>query len=340
MCTGLLGVEFDWVYGESALNSRMPEVIERLDAAGLTSISQGALVVDLDDPQLPPVLLRKADGATLYATRDLAGLLYRWERYPGFNESLYIVNIAQSDHFKQCLKVVALLEEAEKVPDADRMAGRVKHVDFGWVRFAGAMMSTRKGNIVLLEEVIAEATTLVKQRIAEKNPDLADAETVASMVGVGAVIFSQLAVRRQRDVDFRWDEVLSFEGETGPYLQYTHARLCSLQRRYGQGIGADVDYKVLAGEEEQRVVELLADFPQAVLDAAGQYEPSYIAGHLLKLAGAFNKVYQRKDAEGNIDKIISDDVALSAARMALVKAVQLTIKEGLFLLGMRAPEEM
>lgn len=336
----LLGVEFDWVYGESDLNDRMAPMIARLEKAGLTSVSQGALVVDLDDPQLPPVLLKKADGATLYATRDLAGLVYRWEEHPGFHESLYIVNIAQSDHFKQCFKVIAQLEEAEGVPPQKRMSGRVKHVDFGWVRFSGKTMSTRMGNIVLLEEVIDEATRLVRERMAEKNPDLANAEEIARMVGVGAVIFSQLAVRRQRDVDFEWSEVLSFEGETGPYLQYTHARLCSLRRRFAQPIDSGVDYGLLLHEEEQRVFELLADFPQAVVDAGEQYEPSYVASHLLKLAGAFNKVYQRKDDAGSIDKIISGDSQLSAARMALVRAVQLTIKEGLYLLGLKAPEEM
>ena len=336
----LLGIEFDWVYGESVLNDRMEAVVKRLETAGLTSTSRGALVVELGDDRLPPLLLKKSDGATLYATRDLAGLVYRWELYPDFYESLYVVNVAQSDHFKQCYKVIEMLEDAEKTPPDRRMSGRVKHVDFGWVRFEGRMMSTRRGNIVLLEDVIMRAAELAKEKIIEKNPSLSEMDTTARQIGVGAVIFSQLALRRQRDVDFRWEEVLSFEGETGPYLQYTHARLCSVQRRYGKEIGSEVDYKLLAQTEEQRVIELLADFPSIVIDAAKQYEPSFIASHLLKLASAFNKVYQRKGESGQIDKIISDDAALTAARMALVRAVQLVVKEGLYLLGLDAPEEM
>jgi len=336
----LLGVEFDWVCGESELNDKMEPVIERMQRVGLTAISQGALVVHLEDEQLPPVLLKKGDGATLYATRDLAGLIYRWEKYPDFNESLYVVNTAQSDHFKQCLKVIEMLEEAEKTPAKQRMTGRIKHVDFGWVRFAGKTMSTRRGNTVLLEDVIFEASDLARRKITEKNPELATIDATSHMIGVGAVIFSQLSVRRQRDVDFRWEEVLNFEGETGPYLQYTHARLCSLMRRYGKDITNKIDYALLNGTEEQRVIELLADFPAVIVDSGEQYEPHFISAHLIRLAGAFNKVYQRKDADGNIDKIISDNASLSAARMALVKSVQLVINEGLYLLGLEAPEEM
>jgi arginyl-tRNA synthetase len=337
---GLLGVDFDWVYGESDLNTRMEPLIERLQRAGLTQVSEGALVVQLEDENLPPVLLKKGDGATLYATRDLAGMVYRWEKYPGFDKSLYVVNSAQSDHFKQIFKVMAMLEDAEQVPPEKRMTGHVEHVDFGWVRFGGKSMSTRAGNTVLLEDVIAEATALVKEKIREKNPDLKAIDETAHMIGVGAVIFSQLAVRRQRDVDFQWEEVLSFEGETGPYLQYTHARLCSLLRRYGKDVTGDVDYCLLNLPEEQRVVELLADFPGVVVDAGEYREPSFIAQYLLKLAGAFNKVYQRKDEKGASDKIISDDARLSAARIALVKSVQIVVNEGLHLLGLQAPEEM
>jgi len=336
----LLGIEFDWTYGESVLNDRMEPMIQRLEKSGLTSRSQGALVVELGDETLPPLLLRKSDGATLYATRDLAGMVYRWEKYPGFYESLYVVNVAQSDHFKQCLKVITMLEEAEGIPPDHCMGGRIKHVDFGWVRFDGQMMSTRRGNTILLEDVIDEAARLSGEIIRDKNPQLADAEKVARMVGVGAVIFSQLSLRRQRDIDFRWTEVLNFDGGTGPYLQYTHARLCSVLRRYEGEFIAEVDYSLLNQPEEQRLIELLADFPAVIVDAAEQYEPYFISSHLLKLASAFNKVYQRKDERGRIDKIISDDVDLTRARIVLVKAVQIVINEGLYLLGLQAPEAM
>ncbi|MCD6249071.1 MAG: arginine--tRNA ligase [candidate division Zixibacteria bacterium] len=336
----MLGVHFDWVCGESDLNDKMEPMIERLRRAQLTSHSEGALIVDLEDEQLPPVLLRKSDGATLYATRDLAGLAYRWEKYHGFHKSLYVVNVAQVDHFKQCFKAVAMLEEAERLATDERMTGRVKHVDFGWVKFDGQMMSTRKGNTVLLEEVIDKATDLAGQIIRDKNPDLKNLEDTARMIGVGAVIFSQISVRSQRDIDLRWAEVLNFEGETGPYLQYTHARLCSILRRYGQDIPTVIEFDLLDQPEEQRVIELLADFPEVVGDASEQYEPYFIAAYLLKLAAAFNRVYQRKDKNNRIDKIISDDEKLTGARVALVQAVVIVIKEGLRLLGLQAPEAM
>ncbi len=335
----MLGVEFDFVTGESFLNDKMEPLVERLQRAGLTKVSQGALIVELDDPQLPPCLLKKADGATLYATRDLAGLVYRWEAYR-FRESLYVVGSAQADHFKQAFKVIAMLEEAEHLPESERMTGRVKHVDFGWVKFGEKTMSTRRGNIIFLEDVVEKATDLAREKIKEKNPDLKALDDTAQMIGVGAVLFSQLSVRRQKDVNFVWDDVLNFDGETGPYLQYTHARLCSLLRHYGGEINPSVEYSLLKNEEEQRVVELLADFPQSVLDAAKNYDPYFISTHLLKLAAAFNKVYQRKDAAGRIDKIVSENKTLSQARIALVKAVQTVLNEGLNLLGLQAPEEM
>lgn len=335
-----LGVEFDLVIGESFFNDKMDAVIERLEKQNLTSVSQGALVVKLsDDPDVPPCLLRKADGATLYATRDLAGLLYRWETYP-FHESLYVVGTAQADHFKQCLQVIDLLEQAEHTPVDQRMVGRVHHVDFGWVKFDNQMMSTRKGKIIFLEEVIDKAVALVKERIMEKNPGLSGIDETAEMIGIGAVVFSQLSVKRQRDVNFIWDEVLNFDGETGPYLQYTHARLCSLKRRFDHEISPEIDLSLLDHPEEQRIVENLADFPQALADSVRNYDPFFIATYLLRLSASLNSIYQRKDSDGRIDKIISDNGPLTKARMALIESVRLVLAEGLRLLGINAPEEM
>ena len=344
----VLDVEFDVVTGEAALNDKMDAVIDRLSAAGLTSLSEGALVVDLKDEQLPPALLKKQDGATLYATRDVAGLVERWEQYK-FSESLYVVAAAQSDHFKQAFKVIAMLEEAENLPESGRMTGRVKHIPFGWIKFGDKNLATRKGNIIYLEDVLTRATEMAVEKIMEKNPELlkgsdksalGDYPRIAEDIGVGAVIFSQMSVRRQKDVNFVWEEVLSFEGETGPYLQYTHARLSSLIRNGKISTFADIDYSLLTGEEEQRVIELLADYPQIIKDAARDYEPYLITSHLLKLASAFNKFYQRKDETGRIDKIISDDSERTRARLALVSAVRSVIASGLGLLGLKAPEEM
>lgn len=341
----VLGVEFDWITGESFLNDKMEAAVQRLKRDGLTAESQGALVVPLKDPQLPPCLLKKRDGATLYATRELASLIYRWETYR-FHESLYVVGSEQSDHFRQLLEVIEMMEEAENLPPDRRMSGRVKHVEFGWVRFGEKRgedmkrMSTRKGDIVFLQDVYETATTKARGIIEEKNPSLENVDDVAYMIGVGAVIFAQLSVRRQKDVNLIWEDVLSFEGETGPYLQYTHARLCSLERVYGRNIAPEIDFALLAGEEEQRVVEALADFPTAIAGAARVYDPQVIAHYLIKLAGAFNRFYQRKDEAGRIDKIISDDSALSSARMAIVKAVRIVLSEGLSLLGLKAPTAM
>lgn len=335
----ILGVEFDLITGESFLNDKMEALIERLTRAGLTSTSRGALVVDLHDEQLPPLLLKKADGATLYATRDLAGAVWRWDEFR-FEECLYVVATQQADHFKQVFKVIAMLEEAENVPDSDRFAHRLNHVDFGWVKFGDKTMSTRSGNIIFLEDVIDKAVALARQKILEKNPELKAVDETALMIGTGAVMFAQMSVRRQKDVNFDWDEVLNFEGETGPYLQYTHARLCSLMRNYDGEASPSFDAGLLVGEEETRVIELLADLPAAIDDAARNYDPFYVAQHLIRLAGAFNKFYQRKTETGRIDKIISEDSALTEARIALVKAVQVVLNEGLRLLGIKAPEEM
>ena len=296
-------------------------------------------IVDLHDPQLPPCLLRKADGATLYATRDITGAFWRKDEYD-YQKSLYVVANSQSDHFKQVFKTIAMLEDAEKLHADERIADKVCHIDFGWVKFGDEVMSTRAGNVINLEDVVKKAVDLVKEKIAEKNPNLAAIDKTAKMVGLGAVKFSQLSVKRQKDVNFNWEAVLSFEGETGPYLQYTHARLCSLMRKYDTKIDADIEVKRINDEEEQRVIELLADFPESISDAARNNDPYFVAIHLLKLAGAFNKFYQRKTENNQVDKIISDDAELSKARMALVKSVQIVIKEGLRLLGIQAPEEM
>lgn len=334
-----LDIEFDLVIAESFFNDKMDAVIERLERAGLTKLSRGALIVETDDPNLPPALLRKQDGATLYITRDLAGLVYRWQEF-NFEESLYVVGSAQAVHFKQCLEVIRKMEESENLPPRQRMTGRVKHIEFGWVRFDGKAMATRQGNIVLLDDVIAEASRRALDKIKEKTPDLENIADVAHMIGVGAIIFSQMSVRRHKDINFIWDDVLNFEGETGPYLQYTHARLCSLLRNADADISSDVDYTLLAAEEEQRIIEALADFSEVILNVMRQYDPYFIAAYLFRLTSAFNSMYQRKRSDGRIDKIISDDPELTATRLALVKGVQIVLKEGLYLLGLKAPEKM
>lgn len=335
----LLGVEFDIITGESSLNDKMEPLIERLTSDGLTEVSRGALVAPVDDPLLPPCLLKKADGGTLYATRDLAGLVYRWEKFE-FHRSLYVVGSAQTDYFKQILDVIRKMEEVESIDEDSRMTGRVEHIPFGWVKFGDKAMSTRQGNIIFLEEVIDKATDLITEKIRDKNPELDQLERVAQEVGVGAVIFSQLSVRRNTDVNFIWENVLSFDGESGPYLQYTHARLCSLLSKYGQEPEADINFSLLEDTEEKRLIEILADFPEAIAGSCTARDPYYITIYLLGLSGAFNTLYQRKDEKNRIVKLISDDEAATKARMSLVKCVNIVLREGLRLLGLKAPEAM
>ncbi len=335
----LLGVKFDFMTGESFYNDKMEAAIDRLKEAGLTEISQEALVVNLDKFNLPPCLLKKADGATLYATRDIAGILYRWETFE-FEKALYVVGSAQRDHFRQVFEVIAMLDKAAKIAEDKHIRPRLKHVEFGWIKFKDQMMSTREGNIILLEEVLDKAIALAREKIMEKNPELKDMEKTARQIGVGAVIYADLSTRKEKDVNFDWDEVLNFEGESGPYLQYTHARLSSLLRNYGQNLPTDADYSLLDNPEEAIVIDLLYRFPQIIWSVSESNEPYLISSYLLELSSAFNKVYQRKDAQGRIDKIISDDADLTKARIALVAGVKMVIKEGLYLLGMEAPEEM
>jgi len=334
-----LGIHFDYYTGESFYNDKIDGAIERLEKAGLTTVSQGALIVDLEKYDLPPCILRKADGATLYATRDIAGVLYRWEEFR-FDRCLYVVATAQRDHFKQVFKVIELLEEAEDVPSSERISHRLVHVEFGWIKLMDKMMSTRRGNIIFLDDVLDRAVALARERILEKNPDLEEIDGTARQIGIGAVLFADMSTRRMKDVNFEWNEVLNFEGETGPYLQYTHARLSSLVRHYGREISERIDYSLLDRPEEYRVIDQLYKFPAAVYEAAETYEPYVIVSYLLELAAAFNKVYQRKGKDGRIDKIISDDVKLTEARMSLVGGVRVVLKEGLHLLGIESPEAM
>ncbi|MGB2804581.1 MAG: arginine--tRNA ligase [Candidatus Zixiibacteriota bacterium] len=320
----MLDIDFDSYPGESFYNKFMDQTIEQIKAKGLTEISQDALIVDLEQYDLPPCLLKKKDEATLYATRDIAAAIYRYNTYK-FRKSLYVVGSAQSLHFRQVFKVLELM--------GHKWAKDCVHVDFGWIKFKQEMMSTRKGNIVLLEDVLNKSIQLAGKIIEEKNPELENKEEVAKHVGIGAVIFADLSTRRNKDIDFDWDQALSFDGETAPYVQYTHARLCSLQRKYGKPIRKEIDYGAFLTEEEGTLIKSLEDFPAKVKSAGEVYEPAFICSHLIDLCSTFNRFYQKQ-------RIITEDEGQTAARMLLVKALQITLKSGLALLGIRAPERM
>jgi len=323
-----LGVRFDVISGESEYDKLMPRTISRLVEMGLAREDQGALIVDLKPYKMPPVMLRKSDGATLYDTRDIAAAEDRWNRYH-FSRMLYVVGSDQRLHFRQIFKVLELMGYP--------WAKDCVHVDFGIIRMKGeegaAKMSTRGGRIVMLKDVLDEAVERVRRAIEEKNPALPDRERVAEAVGIGAVVFNDLKRQRTKDVDFDWDAILSFEGDTGPYVQYSHVRICGIIRKYGRPVPRSADVSLLTEPEEHDLAKAIAQFGHVIQRAADACEPSVVSQYLLDLCARFNSYYHKH-------VVVGDDPALTDARVRLVDALRWTIRNGLDLLGMQAPEEM
>jgi arginyl-tRNA synthetase len=319
-----LGISFDSQAGESFYEPYLEPTIERIRQAGLVSVSDQALIVDLRPYNMPPCLLRKKDEATLYATRDLAAAMYRHETY-GFWKMLYVVGADQRLHFQQVFKVLELM--------GFPWAKDCVHVDFGLIRFNDEKMGTRRGNIIFLEDVLDRAVELAEQIVHDKNPTLPNRRDVAEAVGIGAVIFTDVSTRRVKDVNFEWEKVLTFEGETGPYVQYTHARACSVLRKANQPVRADADCRPLTQDEAFDLVRLLTDYPAVLRRSAENYEPFFMTDYLLTLSERFNKYYHNY-------RILTDDAAVREARLLLVKGVQTVIQSGLSVLGIKAPEEM
>jgi arginyl-tRNA synthetase len=317
-----LGIGFDSQAGESFYEPHLEPTIER--HAGLVAVSDQALIVDLQPYNMPPCLLRKKDEATLYATRDLAAAMYRQDTY-GFWKMLYVVGADQRLHFQQVFKVLELM--------GFPWAKDCVHVDFGLIRFNDEKMGTRRGNIIFLEDVLDRAVELAEQIVHEKNPTLPNKHDVAEAVGIGAVIFTDLSTRRVKDVNFEWEKVLTFEGETGPYVQYTHARACSVLRKAHQSVRADADCSPLTQDDGFDLVRLLTDYPAVLRRAAEHYEPFFVTDYLLTLSERFNKYYHNY-------RILTDDPAVREARLLLVKGVQTVIHSGLHVLAIKAPEEM
>ena len=318
----LLEVKFDSFNGEAFYNDKMDEIVTMLEEKHLLKEDKGAEIVDLSAYDLNPALIRKSDGATLYITRDLAAALYRKRTYY-FGQSLYVVGNEQSNHFKQ---LKAVLKEM-----GFDWAEDMHHVPFGLITKDGKKLSTRKGKIILLAEVLNEAIALAKAQIVEKNPTLENKEEVARQVGVGAVVFHDLKNDRLNNFDFALEEVVRFEGETGPYVQYTHARCQSLLAKAAFDV-ENVGDLSLNDEESWEVIKLIQSYPEVVLQAANTYEPSVIAKHAIKLSQAFNKYYAHS-------KVLAEDEQ-KQARLALVYAVSVLLKEDLRLLGLHAPNQM
>jgi arginyl-tRNA synthetase len=324
-----LGVRFESTAGESFYNDKNARAEALLREKGLLSESREATIVDLEPYGLQPMLVKRSDDATLYATRDVAAAIYRKETYD-FDKALYVVGVAQSLHFQQLFKVLELLGYS--------WAKDLHHVSFGWVKLGEEMMSTRKGNIILLEDVIAKAVELAGRLIKEKNPDLPDAERIARDVGIGAVVFTDLAFRRETDISFDWDRMLDFSGNSGPYLQYTHARICSVIRKYGRPIPEEANSALLTLPEEYAIARKLGEFPGVIDKAAKEFEPFYISVYLLELGGIFNTYYQKYKSPD--DRIVSADPEKSAARIMLVESLRQVLRSGLTLLGLKALEMM
>ena len=321
----ILDVHFDEYRGESSFADQLDEVVERFAAKGLAVESEGALIVDLDEWDMAPCMLRTSKQTSTYHSRDIAALLHRFERYR-FDKIVYVTDVRQSLHFRQIFKAVEMLGED--------WIDRCAHAPFGMMSFRGEKMATRKGNVVFLDDVLDQAVELTRQIIDEKNPDLADRDEIARQVGISAVIFADLDSRRTRDVIFDWDEVLNFDGETGPYVQYTHARFCSILRRHGEPVNPAADLKVLGEDAEMRVARQLARFPDCLEQACAENEPSFVATFLIELATVANKFYNE------LPVLAGEDQALVEARVALVDGVCTVLRTGLSLLGMKAPEEM
>ena len=318
----LLGVEFDSLNGEAFYNDKMDEAVQILEEKGLLKESKGASIVELDDVNLPPAMIKKSDGATLYITRDIATAMYRARTY-NFVKNIYAVGQEQSNHFRQ-LKAVLKKMGFDWSDD-------MVHVDFGLVTKNRQKLSTRKGNIILLEPTLQEAISRAKAQIEEKNPELENKEEVAHAVGVGAVKFYDLKTDRRNGYDFDLEAMVSFEGETGPYVQYAYARIQSILRKANFTPSTDATYS-LSDPESWEIIKLLQDFSRVVKRAAENYDPSLIAKYAINLAQAFNKYYAHTR--------ILDESPERDSRLALSYSTAVVLKEALRLLGVDAPEKM
>lgn len=324
----MLGITFDSYNGESFYEDKMPAIIKELAEKGISKLDKGMTIVDLADYDMPPCIILKSDGSTIYATRDIAAAKYRKETYD-FYKSLYVVAYQQNLHFRQFFKVLELM--------GYEWAKDCVHVNFGMISMEDMTFSTRKGNAIYLEDVLNAAIEKTLEIIKVKSPNLENKEEVARKVGIGALVFSVLYNGRIKDYTFSWDKSLNFDGETGPYAQYTYARSCSVFRKaaelYGEADFENIDFSILTDPASSALLRAIDALPEIIKQAAEKYEPYLISRGVIEICSCFNKFYYD-------NRIMDDDPAVRNARLALTKAAQIAIRTGLFLVGLEAPARM
>lgn len=318
----LLGVQFDHYLGESFYGNKMEDIIRELEAKDLLEESEGALVVRLDEQNIPPCIIQKKDGASIYATRDIAAAIYRYEQFHPV-KMLYVVDQRQALHFQQVFSVIKKM--------GYDFADDCEHIAFGIMKIDGEIGSTRKGKGLLLDQVLEHAVDKARQIIEQKNPKLEDKQRVAKAIGTGAIIFNDLKHHRTHEVDFRWDEAFNFEGKTGPYVQYTHARICSLLRRADEADKTPVAHPVFEKDEVWELIYQLQQYPAVLVETTEKDDPSQIAGFLLDLCQLFNRFYAK-------ERIFVDDTDERRAKLAICQKVAQVLKHGLQMLTIQAPE--
>lgn len=323
----MLGTKFDSWNGESFYVDKMGEVIELLEKSGKLVESQGARIIDLEDKGMAPCIIEKTNGSSTYATRDLAAILYRARTY-NFDKALYVTSYEQVLHFRQIFEVAKLLGLDEKYING------LEHVSYGMVLLETGKMSTREGNVVKLEDLLNEAVERAKAIVEEKNPNLENKEEVAKKVGIGAVIFNDLANSRVKDEIFNWDNVLNFQGETGPYIQYTYVRTKSVIEKAG-GVPdvQEVNHKYLLDDTSNKIIKLIYNFEDILVQVTEKNEPSILSRYLIDVAKAYSNFY-------NENKIICDDEEIQNARVYLTYAVGKVLEKGANLLGISMPDKM